>query len=58
MVESQGDYLTRKMKEIQDLIADATVAQALGMPQITDGFNPQIGGAFIEIKIPINEVIL
>jgi hypothetical protein len=58
MVESQGEYLQRKMKEIQDLIQEATEAQALGMPAVLDGFSAQAGGAFKEIKIIINEVKL
>lgn len=58
MVESAQEYLTRKMKSIQDLIQEATMAGSLGMPAVLDGFDPKIGGAFIEIKILINEVKL
>ncbi len=55
MVESQGDYLDRKMMKIQEMIKEAKLAGALGMPAVLDGFNSIAGGAFIEIKIIINE---
>jgi len=58
MVEGTQEYLNRKMKQVQDLIQEATEAKALGAPIITDGFNPQAGGAFVEIKLIINEIKL
>ncbi len=55
MAEGRDEYLNRKMKEVQDLIQEATMANALGTPAILDGFNPTAGGAIIEIKIVIME---
>ncbi len=55
MVEGTEEYLNRKMEKVQQIIEDATNAKALGAPAITDGFNPVYGGAFIEIKLVINE---
>jgi len=55
MAEGTKEYLDRKMKQFQDIIQEATEAQALGAPIFTDGFNPQLGGAFIELKVIVNE---
>lgn len=53
VVESQADYINRKMTECQALIQEATEAGAIMNPVITDGFDQQ--GAHIAINIRINE---
>lgn len=57
MVESTQEYVIRKMTEVQNLIQEATEANAIMNPVITDGYDPTIG-ANISISIRINETKL
>jgi hypothetical protein len=58
MPETIPDYIQRKMAEVQDLIQEATMAQALASPIITDSFDNSMQTSLITIKIIINEAKL